>query len=203
LASFSRFLDLAAAHNGELVNYSAIGRECHLSTKTVQSYYEILEDTLIAVRLDPWIKSLRKRMSAHPKYYLFDLGVSNSINRRLKGGMDPVLRGRLFEQFILLETFRWQKYLNSEACIYFWRTSHGAEVDLIIERNQKIIAAFEIKSSSQVSSSDLSGLLAFREEYPNTPLYIASQVKNDYELKGVTVLCWQNALSRIKQYLTD
>ena len=60
LGGFSRFLDMAASQCGELVSFSAISRECQLPIRTVQSYYEILEDTLIGFRLEPWRKSLRK-----------------------------------------------------------------------------------------------------------------------------------------------
>lgn len=83
LGGFSRFLDIAASQFGELVSFSNIARECQLPTRTVQSYYEILEDTLIGFRLAPWRKSLRKRLSGHPKFYLFDLGVTNAVNRHL------------------------------------------------------------------------------------------------------------------------
>jgi predicted AAA+ superfamily ATPase len=65
----------------ELVNYSNIARDCQLPARTIQTYYEILEDTFIGVRLEPWRKSLRKRLSAHPRIYLFDNGVTNALNR--------------------------------------------------------------------------------------------------------------------------
>ena len=57
LGNFSRFLDLAASQSGELVSYTTIGRECQVATRTVQSFFDILEDTLIAFRMNPWRKS--------------------------------------------------------------------------------------------------------------------------------------------------
>lgn len=134
LGGFLRFLDLASAQCGELVNFSAFGRECGLPTRTVQAYYDILEDTLIGCRLEPWTRSARKRLVAHQKFYLFDTGVANAVNRRLTAPPDSALRGRLFEQLMVLETLRMRSYLRSEARLFFWRTNAGAEVDLLIPR---------------------------------------------------------------------
>ena len=194
LGGFSRFLDMAASQFGELTSYSAISRECQLPVRTVQSYYEILEDTLIGFKLEPWRKSIRKRLSAHPKFYFFDSGVVNAINKRLTASLDSHLRGRLFEQFIILETHRMIHYMQSESNIFYWRTNHGAEVDLLIEKHGKLIAAIEIKSTSNISGSHLSGLRAFKEENPKVPAYLVCVTKNKYELNKVEVLPWSNYL---------
>jgi len=101
---------------------------------------------------------------------------------------DPVRTERLFEQWMVLETYRMANYLQSEAGIYFWRTNHGAEVDLIIENYGKPIAAFEIKSTSHVSGSHLSGLRAFWEDHPDVPLHVIAQVDHPFRLDEVLVL---------------
>ena len=194
LGGFSRFLDVAAAQFGEQVSFSAVGRDCGLPVRTVQSYYDILEDTLVGFRLEPWRRSLRKRLSGHPKFYFFDNGVTNAINRRLTGEPDRSLAGRLFEQFVVLETYRYLHYARSEARearVFFWRTGHGAEVDLVIEKHQKIMAAIEIKSAETVAGADLSGLRAFREEYPEVPGMVVCRARNGYELDGFRVMGWQ------------
>lgn len=201
LSGFSRFLDVAAAQCGELVNCSAIGRECRLSQKTVESYYEILEDTLIGFRLEPWHKSVRKRLSAHPKFYLFDTGVTNAINRRLTAGLDPSVRGRLFEQFIICEIYRAVRYAGSEMRMYHWRTGNGAETDCILEKHGSIVAAIEIKSIPRVSGADCSGLRSFREDHPATPLFVACTAQNGYDLNGISVLPWQDLFGRIAGWL--
>lgn len=201
LGNFSRFLDLAASQFGELVSFSAIGRECQISTRTVQSYYGILEDTLIGLRLEPWTRSLRKRLVAHPKFYLFDLGVTNCLNRQLAAPPDPMRAGRLFEQFIVLETHRMLHYLHSEASLYFWRTNHGAEVDLLIEKYGKFMGAFEIKSNTRITGSHLSGLRAFRDEHPDVPLYVIARVGQPYRIDNVHIMPWTDYLDNIARYL--
>jgi len=202
IGGFSRFLELAASQFGELVSYTAIGRECQVRTRTVQSYYDILEDTLIGLRLQAWPKSPRKRLVAHPKFYLFDQGVTNSLNRQLTAPPDPVRTGRLFEQWTVLETHRMLNYLGSEAGLYFWRTNHGAEVDLIIEKYGKPVAAFEIKSTSHISGNHLSGLRAFREDYPDVPLHVVAQVEHPFRLDDVLVLPWKTYVQSLRRYLT-
>ncbi|MBM4278486.1 MAG: ATP-binding protein [Deltaproteobacteria bacterium] len=201
LGGFSRFLDVAASQFGELVSFSNIGRECHLPTRTVQSYYEILEDTLIGLRLDPWRKSLRKRLSGHPKFYLFDLGVTNAINRHLSALPDHVLRGRLFEQFIILETHRVLKYIRSEARIYYWRTNTGAEIDLVIEKQGKLCAAIEIKAKREVGGNDFSGFRSFCADNPNVPCFLVCEVDEPYEERAIEVLPWSNFLQRLPDFL--
>lgn len=201
IGGFSKFLDMAASQFGELLSFSSIARECHLPVRTVQSYYEILEDTLVGLRLQPWRKSIRKRLTAHAKFYLFDLGVTNALNRRLTGHMDRHLQGRLFEQLIILETDRLIQYLKSEANIYYWRTNHGAEVDLLLERHGKIIAAFEIKSTPHIDGNHLSGLRAFREENKDVPCFVISTVQNTFEIDKIKILPWQKYLATLPHLL--
>ncbi len=201
LGAFNRFLEMAAGQNGELVSLSSISRECAIPVKTVQSYYQVLEDTLLGIRLEPWDKSVRKRMVAHPKFYFFDLGVTNAFNNRLTDPIDRTTQGRLFEQFIILETHRMRDYLKSNKKLYFYRTNNGAEVDLLIEKNGKITAAIEIKKMKIVNSSDLSGIRSLRQEHPKVPCYVVSCVDTPYELDGVEILPWQEYLKAIKKYL--
>lgn len=195
IGGFSKFLDISASQFGELVSFSAIARECQLPVRTVQSYYEILEDTLVGIRLQPWRKSIRKRLVAHPKFYFFDLGVTNAVNKRLTGVIDRHLFGRLFEQWIVLETHWSIQYKRSEATIYYWRTNHGAEVDLLIEKHGKIVGAYEIKSTPTVDGSHLSGLRAFRDENPRVPCHVICTASRAYEIDKIKITPWQKYLS--------
>ena len=122
------------------------------------------------------------------KFYFFDLGVTNSLNRQLTDPPDPVRKGRLFEQFIILETYRLLSYLQSEAQIFFWRINHGAEVDLVIEKYGKVTGAFEIKSTANVSGAHLSGLRSFRKDYHDAPLHVVGLVEHPYRIGEVLVL---------------
>jgi len=196
LGGFYRFLEVAASASGEMLNFTNIARECQLQARSVMSYYEILEDTLIGFRLLPWLKSERKRLVAHPKFYFFDTGITNAINRRLAEPPDSRLYGRLFEQYMILEAYRHIQYSASESRQFFWRTNTGAEVDLLIEKHGTLTGAFEFKSASEVGGDDFSGLRAFRSDNPSVPLTVVYRGLQPYQTDGIRVIPWQ-------QFLTD
>lgn len=191
LGGFYRFLDVAGSACGELLNFSNVARECQLPVRSVQSYYEILEDTLVGVRLMPWMKSARKRLVAHPKFYFFDTGVTNAINHRLSAPPDPRTYGRLFEQWLILETWRQLQYTGSETRLFFWRTNTGAEVDLLVERHRELVGAYEFKSAPEVGGDDFSGLRAFRGEHPDVPLSVVYRGQCAYSTDDIHVIPWQ------------
>jgi predicted AAA+ superfamily ATPase len=188
LGGFARFLDVAAAQCGDILNYSSVGRDAGLATRTVQEYFQILEDTLIGYRLEAWRASPRARMTAHPRFYLFDTGVTNALNRRLGAEPDPASRGRLFEQLVVLETMRLLDYADIEARLYYWRTNVGAEVDLLVERHGKLRLAVEIKSGSRVVGADLTGLRSFRDAHPRVPCLVVANVPEPYRLDTIEVM---------------
>ena len=201
LGGFARFLDVAAGQSGEILNYSAVGRDASLATRTVQEYYRILEDTLIGYRLDPWRKSPRARLVGHPRFYFFDTGVTNALNRRLTARPDPQLEGRLFEQWIVLEVAREVDYAGSEARLFYWRTHVGAEVDLLIEKHGRLVVAVEIKSAKRVSGADLSGLRSFGEAHPKTPRLVVAQVPEEHRLGEVSIVPYRDFLGRLGEWL--
>jgi predicted AAA+ superfamily ATPase len=167
----------------------------------VQSYYDILEDTLVGYRLEPFTRSARRRLVAHQKFYLFDTGVTNAVNRRLAGPPDAVLRGRLFEQLMVLETMRMRSYLRSEARLFFWRTNAGAEVDLVVERHGRPTAALEIKSKKRLAGADLTGLRAFGEEHPRVPRTLVCDAPEPYDLEGIRILPWRQFFDDLPKLL--
>ena len=201
LGGFARFLDVAAAQCGELLNASSVARDAGISARTVLEYFQILEDTLLAYRLEPWRKSVRARLVAHPRVYLFDTGVTNALNRRLTGTLDPVTRGRLFEQWLVLECRRLLDYAGSEAQIFFWRTNHGTEVDLLLEKHKRIVAAVEIKSTQRVAGADLTGLRSFAEENPGVPRFVVTPSAKPHRLEDVLVTNWRDFLEQFRSWL--
>jgi predicted AAA+ superfamily ATPase len=201
LGGFARFLDVVAAENGGIVNASAVARDASLATRTVLEYYQILEDTLIGFRLEPWRASPRARLVGHPRFYLFDTGVSNALTGRLGAPPDSVWRGRLFEQWLVLECLRLLDYRQTEARLYYWRTHNGAEVDLLIERRGRLRLAVEIKAKSRVASADLSGLRSFGEAHPRVRRVVVSEVPEPYRLGSIDVMPYRMFLERLKHLL--
>jgi len=197
IGAFSRFFDLAADQSGQIVNFSTISRETGVNGKTVKGYYQILEDTLVAVKLEPFLKSLRKRLVKHPKYYLFDTGVINAANgrRSITGAKGSMVYGMLFEHFIVLECHRLIHYAEKPYRIHHWRTAHGAEVDLVVQGPDRLWAV-EIKSMPLVHSSDLSGLRSFMELFPDATPLCVSTCERPYFAGSIPVIPWRTLFGK-------
>ena len=198
LQGFQNFLDIAVAQYAEQINFSAVSRDCQVALSTVREYYSILEDTLIGFFLYPYLKSQRKRMSHQPKFYFFDNGITRALLGSLRDPPNLVEQGRLFEQWILQEIVRLNEYHQKDWNLSFWRTSHGAEVDLLISRGIKLLYAIECKFKRQLSSSDLSGLHSFHENHPGVPCFIASPVNQSFRLSFARVLPPQKLFKELK-----
>lgn len=162
IPAFSEFLKVSALTSSELLNYTNVGRETGVSAKVVRNYFQILEDTYLGFRIQPWKKSKNRRMIETEKFYLFDVGVTNYLARRTPrlGGYEF---GKAFEHYILMELIALKAYRKPEMEITFWRTSTQQEVDFLI--NDKEIA-IEIKGSSRVHEGDIRGLKALLEDGP-------------------------------------
>ncbi len=199
LGAFQRFLEVAANYFGEILNIENIARESSTSAKTIAGYFTILEDSLIGFKLPAWEVSIRKQLAKHSKFYLFDNGVSLAIMNAFSSAEIPIMRGRLFEQWLLNEVRAHLSYNLLELKMYYWRTQAGNEVDLILSNNQIPIAAIEIKAMKQVVKKNLSGLLSFIEEYPKVKFkFLVCEVEKPYEeIEGILVLPWNYFLEKM------
>ncbi len=193
IPAFSEFLRVAALTCGELLNYTNVSRETGVSAKVVRNYFQILEDTLLGFRLQPWKKSNNRRLIETEKFYLFDVGLSNYlIQRRPKLGTPEF--GKSFEQFILLELMAYRAYKNPELPIYYWRTSTGQEVDFILG---DMNIAIEVKSSKRVHESDTKPLQTLCSEYTVKKPIIISFEKEPKMLGKIESLPWEIFLERL------
>lgn len=199
VGAFSRFLKLAANESGNLLNYSNISREAATSNQSIKEYFQILEDTLIGYLLEPYDKSTRKRLVKHPKFYLFDNGVRNALIKNLSNEVEPgtYAYGIAFEHFIVNEIIRLNRYYKKNYELSFYRSTNGAEVDLILEDPQGTVLAVEIKSSEVPSKADLKGLFSFQEIRPEAKLICVSRAKSQRGLGDITVYPWQEFLEEL------
>lgn len=200
LQGFMRFLEIAAQMHGEPINFSSIGRETGVSSKTAQEYFTILTDTLIAFRLNGWSHSVRKQTLQSPKYYFFDCGVLNALRGELATELKPnsFRFGKLFETWVILEMIRLNHYFEKDLKFFYWRTNTQLEIDLIIQKNpREPLSAVEIKSSTEPTSEDLKSLISFSKEFPNSNLYVFSRTPHAYTLKGIKILPWQEGIKKL------
>jgi uncharacterized protein len=194
IPAFSQFLRVAALTSGELLNYTNIGRETGVSAKVVRNYFQILEDTLLGFRVEPWRKVKKRRLIETEKFYLFDVGLTNYLARRSPKSGTPEF-GHSLENYILMELKAYQAYRNPELDIRYWRTSTGFEVDFILGNMQ---VAVETKGSSKVHSAHMRGLKALLEEHQVQKAIIVALEKQPRMLENkVEVLPWQYFLERL------
>jgi len=184
LRTFSRFLDVAALTNGEMVNFTNIASDCGISSPTVREYFSILEETMFGYFVPSFAKTAKRRIIQAPKFYLFDVGVANYLTKRKSLQPGSLDFGKAFEHLIIHELTAYLNYSFSEASLSYWRTTNRYEVDAILGDAQ---VAIEIKSSEEVQSRHLKGLKAFSEEYPQARLIAVSLDPHPRRMNGVEI----------------
>jgi predicted AAA+ superfamily ATPase len=171
LSVFSRFLEVSALSCGEMLNYTNIASECGVSSPTVKEYFSILEDTMIGFMVPAYRKAIKRRLFLGPRFYFFDLGLTNYLLHRKNLIQGSPEYGKAFEQFVIQELHAWCGYNNLHPGLTYWRTTSGMEVDAILGDAQ---VAIEIKSSREIHRHHLKGLKAFGEEHPRSRRIIVS-----------------------------
>lgn len=171
LSAFQRFLQIAAICNGEIINNNNIAQECGVSATTVNSYFDILEDTLIGYRIPAYTKVIQRRLVQAPRFYFFDVGVVNHLMHRKLLVRGTPEYGHAFEHLVIQELVAYMHYTHQDEKLSYWRTYAGTEVDVIIGDAR---LAIEIKSVEEVMPKHIKGLKAFGEEHPQCRRIIVS-----------------------------
>ena len=195
LDSFTRFMEVAALSDSEMVNYSKIAADCGISSKTIKEYFSILEETLVGMFVPAFTKVIKRKVQIAPKFYYFDIGIVNILLQRGKLERGTAEYGHAFEHLIIQELVAYLDYSESDKKLTFWHTLNNAyEVDAVIGNAE---VAIEIKSSANVVSAHLKGLKAFQEEYPQCKLVVVSLEERPRLFNGVEVWPAKDFLSRL------
>jgi len=199
LDPFRRFLLVAAQMSGQILNFTRIAREIGSSTVTVQSYFQILEDTLIGSLVEPFHESVRKRQRGNPKFYFFDTGVQRALNNTLQVELAPQTYafGVAFEHFIVNEIRRLQAYGKKDYRLSYLRTKDGVEIDLIMERPGMKRALVEIKSTERITDEDIRSLTNLGKDVPNSEAFCLSRDPTAKKIGAVSCLPWQEGLVQL------
>jgi predicted AAA+ superfamily ATPase len=145
-----RLLGQLAARSGQVLNITPVAGAIGLDRSTAENYVKLLEAVFLIYRLPAWGTTLGSRVVKHSKVHMVDSGVMAwllSLTPQKIAQSDP---STLTEYGHLLETFA---VLGSVG----GRTESGDEVDLILERDDGQVIAFEIKAGTRVSGEDLRG----------------------------------------------
>jgi predicted AAA+ superfamily ATPase len=192
--AFAEFLRVAAQTSSELLNAANIGREAGVSAKVARAYFEILEDTMLGLRVRPWTRARSRRMIQTEKFYLFDVGVANHLARR-RPKLGSVEFGKSFEHWVLMELLNFRRYRAPDLDIRFWRTSTGSEVDFILG---EMDAAIEVKGASRVHEGDLRGLQSIRDTHAVRRSVIVCLEREPRTIgPGIEVVPWRLFLDRL------
>ena len=197
---FRKFVEVAAQCHGEPLNYSQIARDVGVEYKTVQCYYEILEDTLMGVLLEPYGESLRKRQGKAPKFYFFDPGVKRAFEKMLTVEVVPntYAFGKAFEHFLVTEFLRLNSYFQRDYDFSYLRTKDGAEIDLVIKRPGRPPVFLEFKSTEHIQEKQATNLNRFLDGAPaEVEGYCLSRDPAAKKFRRVMCLPWQEGLRRI------
>ena len=185
LDSFTRFMEVAAISDGEMVNYTKIASECGVSAKTVKEYFAILQETLVGLFVPAYTKTIKRRVQVAPKFYYFDVGITNFLLHRSTLTRGTAEFGHAFEHLIMQELSAYLDYSDAMKSLTFWHTMNNAyEVDAVIGDAE---VAIEIKSSDNITSSHLKGLKAFSEEHPDCKLLVVSLEERPRMMNGVEI----------------
>ena len=201
MGAFENFLRLAAIESGNIVNFDKISQDVGVARTTIRSYYQILEDCLVAERIEPYTESRsRKKLTKSPKYLMFDLGL-----RRLAAGepssLPQTYLGSLFEQFVGLELIRWARLQEEKISIHFWRDSSGPEVDWLLRCNDQLLP-IEVKWTDSPSGRDIKHLELFLREYPNADrgLVVSRTDHSQLLADHITAISWQQLCKNLDDW---
>ena len=161
---FQNFLRALAARCGQLLNLSDVARDLGIAVNTTKAWLSVLEATFQVLVLRPYFANVGKRLVKTPKVYFTDTGTLCALVglRSPEHAASGPIGGALFENAVIVEVFKTLVHRGQEPQLYFWRTSSGQEVDLLVDNGEQIIP-IEIKRSATPHPNMTAGIAALRE----------------------------------------
>ncbi len=169
---FTRFMEVAAIMDGEILNYEKVASDCEVSANTVKSYYQILVDTLLGFEVPAYRKVIKRKLYKASKFYYFDVGIANYLTGRHHLAPKTPEYGHAFEHLVMQEIRAYLGYTGSEETLSYWHTYEDLEVDAVIGDAR---VAIEIKSTDHVDHDNKKGVMEFAKEHPDTKQILVSR----------------------------
>lgn len=190
IQGFARFIFECAARSTQVIDYSKTAQQAKVSRTSSIRFFEILEDTMIAQRIDCYAIEGVETIK-HPKLYFFDVGVLNGLLNNYSSSNDR--KGMLFEQLVYNQLSNSLRANDFKIKIEYFRTRHGTEVDFIVHMKNKKIA-IEVKSGI-VHQDDIEPLLRLKKYDPTiTEFYIVGLHENKSRRIKDIIICGINEL---------
>ena len=166
LSQFQNFLRLLAARSGQLLSLTDLARDLGTAVNTVKAWLSVLEATYQVIVLRPYFANVGKRLVKTPKVYFTDVGTLCYLT----GLKDPEhaasgpMGGWIMETAVLAEIVRALTHRGIEPRVYFWRTSTGTEVDIVVETEGKLVP-IEVKLSATPRPAMAASVEAFQRDF--------------------------------------
>jgi len=157
-------LNILAAQTAGILNVENVARSLGSDPRTILRYVDLLENVFLTYRLPAWGRTISARTTKAPKVHITDAGVAARLMRLSASTLatpEPSSQtelGHLVESFVVGELLKSTQLMDGMVISGHWRTRDVDEVDLIVERDDGAIVAFEVKSSGQVSAKDTKAL---------------------------------------------
>lgn len=196
LDPFVRVLMAAGLYNGQILNLENLSRESEVKRTTVERYFQILEDTLLASRVPAVSLGIRTKETNHPKFFLFDAGVARAAAGLADEPVDSVWRGFAFESLVLHEMRGYATLAGKNRPIFHYSVSGGFDIDFLVQTRSKTLSsprqfvAIEVKLGRQFKPNWTKGLnVLLRECKKSVPRgIIVYQGKDRLASNGIDIM---------------
>lgn len=193
LSMFQRFVGLCAARIGQLVSFSGLAADAGITHNTAKAWISLLEASYIVFLLRPHHRNFRKRIIKSPKLYFYDTGLASwflSIEREREMNLSS-MRGPFFENLIISEMLKNRYNAGRKNNLYFWRDRSGHEVDIVIEKADRLIPV-EMKSGKTVNRDFFKALDWWRRITSSDNSCLVYGGDSSYRIEGTSVISWRN-----------
>jgi predicted AAA+ superfamily ATPase len=194
LVGFKKFISLLAGRIGQLLDNSSLANDVGVSSATIENWLSILEASYLIIRLKPFHGNFGKRYIKSPKVYFTDTGLACRL-LNIKSPEEAefhYLRGGLFENLCVMDIYKTILNKQINADLYFFRTSDGKEVDLIIDGGNSQIS-MEIKSAGTYNNSFKTGIEHWNKLTGNKAAKsIIAYSGKTAEVSGIKLMNWQD-----------
>jgi len=162
-------LERLAGQTAQILNISSVAERTGLDVNTARDYIRLLQAVFLVQLLPAWGKTLTSRSASTPKVHVLDSGVAARLLRLTpeklarRDATSLTEFGHLLETFVVGELLKEASWLDGINGAGHWRTYDGAEVDLVVERDDGAVVAFEVKAAARASAEDFRALKQLRD----------------------------------------
>lgn len=155
---FLKFMQIAAARTGQLINYADMAADVGVSEVTIKSWISALQASGIIILLQPYFNNKTKRLVKTPKLYFMDTGLCSFLTGWLNSDVleRGAMSGAILETYIVTEILKSYLHNGRKPHLYFYRDKEKREVDILIEENG-VIYPIEIKKTGSILPGSFKG----------------------------------------------